>query len=170
MNASEYFDLTELQGSDYSDNKALISMTATMEDSFATKFKQLIYNQYPIDDMKLDRDTEDAEVKIPPTNALPVFTSYISYLGNQKSDPFLKRTFPYQYDLFRFYKLDWYDLATKAASRYIDTPAGSIPSAVRAIMESNFNVIPNGKYKVEAKYILPGGKAGTGTDLNYEFK
>lgn len=170
MNASEYFDITELQGSEYSDNKPLIVLTAKMEDSFANKFKQLIYDAYPIDEMILDRDTDDAEIKIPPTNALPIFTSYISYLGNQKSDPFLKRTFPYQYDLFRYYKLDWYEMATKAASKYIDTPSGRIPSAVRAIMESSFNIIPNGKYKVEAQYILPGNKAGTNTDVNYEFK
>ncbi len=170
MNAQEYFDLTEISGSKYTDNKPLINITALMEDNFAGKFKSLFYNAYPIDQLVLNRETDDTSVGIPPTNAFPVFTSYVQYLGDDKSNGFLMQTFPYKYDLFSYYKADWYELVSKAASKYVGAPANTRPAVINTLLQSNFGVIPEQKYKVKAKYILPGNKAGSEKLFNYEFK
>ena len=171
MNADEYFDLTELTGSKYTDNKPLINLTALMDDSFAGKFKGLFYNNYPIDQITLIRAESDEDFAgIPPVKAFPVFTSYLQYLGNDKGNGFLKQTFPYKYDLFSFYKADWYELVSKAASKYVGSPANARPQVINTLLQSNFGIIPTIKYKVKAKYTLPGDKAGSEKQIDYEFK
>ena len=171
MNADEYFDATEISGSKYTDDKPLIDLTALMDDTFANKFKGLIYNHYPIDELTLNRaENEDDFVGIPPAKAFPVFTSYLQYLGNDKGNGFLKQTFPFKYDLFSYYKSDWYDLISKAASKYVGSPANARPQLINILLESTYGIIPEAKYNVKAKYILPGNKQGTEKQINYEFK
>lgn len=171
MNADEYFDATEIAGSKYTDNKPLINLTALMDDSFANKFKGLFYNIYPVDELSLNRaESEEDLVGIPPVKAFPVFTSYMQYLGNDKGNGFLKQTFPFKYDLFSFYKSDWYELLSKAASKYVGSPANTRPQVINALLESTYGIIPEMKYNVKAKYILPGDKPGTEKQINYEFK
>ena len=171
MNADEYFDVTELTGTKYTDNKPLINLTALMDDSFADKFKGLFYNNYPIDQITLIRAESDEDfVGIPPVKAFTIFTSYLQYLGNDKGNQFLKQTFPYKYDLFSFYKADWYELVSKAASKYVGSPANARPQVINSLLQSNFGIIPTIKYKVKAKYTLPGDKAGSEKQMDYEFK
>ncbi|MDQ0067378.1 hypothetical protein [Chryseobacterium lathyri] len=171
MNADEYFDATEISGSKYTDNKPLIDLTALMDDSFAGKFKGLIYNNYPIDELTLNRaESEDDFAGIPPVKAFPVFTSYMQYLGSDKGNGFLKQTFPFKYDLFSYYKSDWYELISKAASKYVGSPANTRPQVINALLESTYGIIPETRYNVKAKYTLPGNKQGTEKQINYEFK
>jgi hypothetical protein len=171
MNADEYFDAVELSGSQYTDNKPLIDIRALMDDPFAGKFKELIYDSYPVDGLVLDRETmEDNIVGIPPANALPVFNSYLLYLDKEKGNPFLKATFPYQYDLFRYYKLDWYESLSKAAAKYVTTPVSGRPGQVNTLLSSQYNIIPKAKYKVNIQYIMPGQKAGSRKEFDYQYK
>jgi len=171
MNADEYFDVTELTGSKYTDNKPLINLTALMDDSFAAKFKGLFYDAYPVDQLTLDRaESEEDFAGIPPVKAFPVFTSYLQYLGSDKGNTFLKQTFPYKYDLFSFYKSDWYELVSKSASKYVGIPLNARPQAINNLLRSTYGIIPTLKYRVKAKYILPGDKAGSEKQIDYEFK
>jgi hypothetical protein len=171
MNADEYFDVTELTGTKYTDNKPLMNLTALMDDSFANKFKGLFYDAYPIDQITLMRaESEEDFAGIPPVKALPVFTSYLEYLGNDKGNGFLKQTFPYKYNLFSFYKADWYELVSKAASKYVGSPASARPQLINTLLQSNYGIIPTIKYRVKAKYTLPGDKAGSEKQIDYEFK
>ncbi|GHV14863.1 hypothetical protein FACS1894169_04650 [Bacteroidia bacterium] len=171
MNADEYFDVTELTGSQYTDNKPLVNITALMEDPFAGKFKGLIYNNYPLDGLTLDRATsDDNTIGIPPANALPIFNAYLLYLDKEKGNSFLKQTFPYQYDLFRYYKLDWYELISKAAAKYVDTPLNARPQKINDVMSSDYGIIPKMRYKAKIQYILPGSKSGSVKEMNYEYK
>jgi len=171
MNADESFDATEISGSKYTDNKPLIDLTAMMDDAFANKFKGLIYNNYPLDGLTLNRaDSEEDLAGIPPVKAFPVFTSYLQYLGSDKGNGFLKQTFPFKYDLFSYYKSDWYELISKAASKYMNIPAVQRPQKINALLESVYGTVPQGKYNVKAQYKLPGNKPGTEKQMNYEFK
>ncbi|MET3539253.1 hypothetical protein ABID34_004355 [Chryseobacterium limigenitum] len=171
MNADEYFDVTEITGTKYTDNKPLINLTALMDDSFANKFKGLFYDAYPVDLLTLDRaENEEDFAGIPPVKAFPVFTSYLQYLGNDKGNAFLKQTFPYKYDLFSFYKSDWYELVSKSASKYVGVPANARPQVINNLLQSTYGIIPTIKYKVKAKYTLPGDKAGSEKQIDYEFK
>lgn len=171
MNADEYFDATELVGSKYTDNKPLINLTAAMEDVFAAKFKELFYNNYPIDNISLDREgAEDLAIGIPPVNALPIFTSYLTYLDKDKTNPLLKTTFPYQYDLFRYYKTDWYNLVSKASGKYATVDMLARPLVVNKLISSSYGVIPKLNYRINLQYVMPGEKAGTQRQINYELK
>nr|WP_315033163.1 hypothetical protein [uncultured Chryseobacterium sp.] len=171
MQADEYFDATEISGSKYTDNKPLISLTAVMDDAFADRFKGLIYNHYPLDELTLTRAENEGDFAgIPPVKAFPVFTSYLQYLGNDKGNEFLKQTFPFRYDLFSYYKSDWYELVSKAASKYVGAPGTTRSTLINALLESTYGTIPETKYKVKASYILPGNKQGSEKQMNYEFK
>jgi len=171
INGDEYFDTTELTGTQYTDNKPLITLEAKMNDSFADKFKKLFYNNYPIDNLVLDRaSADDNTVAVPPYNAFPIYTAYLLYLDREKGNPFLKQTFPYKYDLFRYYKSDWYDLVSKAAAKYVNVPASARPQVVNNLILSSYNTIPQVKYEVKAQYTMPGNKAGSGKEFEYQFK
>ncbi|TDL99685.1 MAG: hypothetical protein C4K58_00030 [Flavobacteriaceae bacterium] len=173
MNADEAFDTAELVGTQYTDNKPLIEMTALMDDAFADKFEKLFYNSYPLDGMTLSRSAQAGEenyVGIPPTKALPIYSSYLQYLENEKYNPFLKRIFPYKYDLFHYYHADWYELISKAANRYVDAPQSARTAQVNNLLQSTFGVVPKGKYNVKAVYMIPGGDSGTEKQFSYTLK
>ena len=146
----------------------MINIHALMEDNFANKFNGLLYSKYPIDGLTLDR--QDDQIGIPPTKALPVFSSYIMYLENNEQNSFLKNYFPYKYDLFRYYKSDWYELVSKAASKYISTPANSRPSGINELINSSYGIVPKGKYTIKVQYLMPGEKNGTQKQLYFENK
>ena len=171
MNADEYFDIVELQGTKYTDGKPLVEVAALMDDSFAQKFKMLFYDEYPLDQIVLSRtDDEKDFAGIPPVKAMPIFNSYITFLNSGEGNALLKNTFPYQYDLFRYYKIDWYELVSKAANKYIDTSAEARPVKINRLLESNFGVIPKQKYRAKIKYILPGQTSGAEKIIEYELK
>lgn len=171
MNTDEAFDEVELIGNQYTENKPLVDMTALMDDEFANKFKNLIYDKYPVDQLKLTRDgNEDDIVGIPPIKALTIFPSYLQYLDKSRTDSFLTRVFPYQYDLFRYYKADWYELVSKASSKYVNIPLNSRPQIVNQLIQSTYGIIPKGKYRVKAQYLLPGNKAGSQKEIVYQLK
>ncbi len=167
-NGDEAFDIQELVGTKYTDNKPLINIHALMEDDFANKFKGLFYNSYPIDGLSLDRQAD--KIGIPPTKALPVFSSYIMYLENNEPNNFLTNYFPYKYDLFRYYKSDWYELVSKAASKYMSTPANNRPKGINELINSSYGIVPKGKYMIKVQYLIPGEKNGTMKQLYFENK
>ncbi|TGN26069.1 hypothetical protein [Empedobacter tilapiae] len=167
-NGDEAFDIPELVGTKYTDNKPLINIHALMEDDFANKFNGLLYSKYPIDGLTLDR--QEDQIGIPPIKALPVFSSYIMYLENNEPNSFLTNYFPYKYDLFRYYKSDWYELVSKAASKYMSIPANNRPSGINELINSSYGIVPKGKYTIKVQYLMPGEKNGTQKQLYFENK
>lgn len=171
INTDEYFDETELIGSAYTDHKPLIDVSALMDDPFAEKFKNLFYHHYPLDNITLYRaDDDENNVGIPPIKAMPIQSSYLLLVRDQPEHSILKTTFPYQYDLFRYYMKDWYELVSKAANKYINTNADSRPNKINELLSSSFGIIPAGKYKVLFQYIMPGQKKGTEKNVDYQIK
>ena len=171
MNADEYFDIVELQGTKYTDGKPLIEVAALMDDSFAQKFKILFYADYPLDQLVLSRAEDNKDFAgIPPVKAMPIFNSYSTFLNSNKGNNLLKNIFPYQYDLFRYYKIDWQELVSKAANKYINTSAEARPVKINQLLESDFGIIPKQKYKAKIKYVLPGQTSGAEKIIEYELK
>ncbi len=168
MNSDEYFDSVELVGSEYTGEEPLVKVEALMNDAFANKFKKLFYDSYPVDGITLNRavNTEN-NVGIPPLRALPIIQSYLTYLDKQKWNPKLKELFPYQYDLFRYYSNDWYEIVCKATNKYHDTDFEAMPNEIKAIISSRFGVIPVGKYGVKVSYMMPGNKKGSSATIDY---
>ena len=165
ISTNEYFDKTELVGSVYTGNAPLIEVTATLDDGFASKFKNLFYNGYPVEGIRLDRANEN-NAGIPPAKALPIANSYLTYLDSRNWDPMLKSIFPYNYDVFRYYRADWYDIMSKAATML---SKGNKSPKIAELSASQFGLIPAGNYTVNVKYVMPGGKTGTARTVNYNF-
>ncbi|MDR1653566.1 MAG: hypothetical protein LBS01_07980 [Prevotellaceae bacterium] len=167
INGTEYFDKTELAGSQYTDNKPLIDAAAVLSENFADKFKNLFYNEYPAAGITLDRaGNTDDNAGIPPARALPIVNGYMNYLQTQNWNALLKQYFPYNYDVFRYYRNDWYEISAKAAGLFVN---GNTSPKVIELMNSNFGVIPVGTYSVKIKYLMPGSHAGTETTIPYIF-
>lgn len=101
---------------------------------------------------------------------MPIQSSYLLLVRDQPEHSILKTTFPYQYDLFRYYMKDWYELVSKAANKYINTNADSRPNKINELLSSSFGIIPAGKYKVLFQYIMPGQKKGTEKNVDYQIK
>ncbi|MDO5665686.1 MAG: hypothetical protein Q4G63_10580 [Bacteroidia bacterium] len=168
-NAGEAFDVVELRGSAYTGNKPLISVTATMDDAFAARFKHLVYDGYPVEGIKLTRESDTNDMfGIPPVKALPLVNSYLIYLDTQSSHPILKSIFPFKYDLFRIYQNDWYETMSKAVDLQIDR--GNVSPKISELAGSNFGVIPDGKYSIYVNYTLPDGKAASEKKVVYDLK
>ncbi|MGV4528963.1 hypothetical protein [Ornithobacterium rhinotracheale] len=171
MNADEYFDIVELVGTKYTGNKPLIELSALMNDAFANKFKTLIYDSYPLEGLTLNRESNSSDIAgIPPIKGFSIYTSYLHYLESDKGFYLLKETFPYAYNLFEYYKSDWYEIVSKAASKYIEIPSIQRPEGINALLESNYGIIPKTKYGVKASYILPGNQKGTEQIFYYNYK
>lgn len=168
MNADEAFDKVELVGSRYTDNKPLIVAEALMDDYFAEKIKSWIYDEYPLEGIRLLRDTPNNAEGIPPVRALPLATAYLNYLEREIYNVSLKQIFPYKYDLFRFYKSDWYETVARAAELKIYNKT-TLPK-IDEILNSSFGIIPDGKYKIDMKYLLPDGTAGSSKKVIYDMK
>ncbi|WP_313375308.1 hypothetical protein [Chishuiella sp.] len=167
-NGNESFDLSELVGTRYTDNKPLLQVSALMDDAFAQKFKTLFYNNYPVEYLTLDRSGD--EIGIPPIKAIPIFSSYLMYLENNENNAFLTNYLPYKYDLFRYYKNDWYELVTKASSNYLSVPVQRRPAKINDLIGSSYGIIPKGKYPIQMIYLMPGNKTGTEYQVNFENK
>ena len=55
-------------------------------------------------------------------------------------------------------------------SRQIVKLASARPQVINTLLQSNYGIIPTIKYRVKAKYTLPGDKAGSEKQIDYEFK
>jgi hypothetical protein len=167
ISSDEYFDKTELLGSAYTANAPLITVSASMDDAFAAKFKNLFYNDYPVEGIVLGRaGNAENNAGIPPVKALPIAGNYLIYLDGQNWNLYLKNTFPFDYDLFRYYRQDWYEIMSKASNLYVK---GNRSGKITELVNSSFGVIPAGNYTVNVKYVMPGNKAGTQETVIYNF-
>ena len=168
INTPEYFDLPELEGTKYTNGKPLIEPQALLDNRFAKKFKDLFYDSYPIEGLRLDREKENKE-GIPPIKALPVLSSYITLLEQEDWNPTLKTIFPYKYDVFRYYSNDWYELVTKASNKYISS-FSQAPAKIRELIGSSFGAIPLDTYSIKVQYVLPRGIKGSWAKVDYKLR
>ena len=169
INAEEPFDLTELVGSDYTQSVPLVDIEALLNDNY---YKQdiatILYEKYPIegqfyvdrDDKLKDQYEEPENIGIPPTRAVLVLNSYLTYLEQEIREDWLKTTFPYFYNLPQYYKADKVELENKIANFYADRPTQMGADALK-VLQSPFLFMREGKYEVELRYQLPGGIKGS---------
>jgi hypothetical protein len=159
----EVFDEIELAGTNYSDNKPLVSVEAIPDDAYYTiDIYPLTYSWYPGYGITVTRDV--TLYGIPPDKAFPLYEGYINFLKVNKYDAFLSKLFPYVYELQLYYYLDYYELRNKAANLVVK---GNTAEPLKRLVNSQFLFIRMGYYKSRFKYNLPGGKTGSHKDLNY---
>ena len=110
---TEGFDLTEIKGNKYTENKPLIEVEATLEDNYyVNEVYPLIYKDYPIENrFRVSRNIY--ELGIPPKKAMDQLTWYETYLELELDSPLIKDRIPYTYNLPLYYKNDFIDIQGK---------------------------------------------------------
>ena len=168
--ASNYegFDLVELQGNPYSEDKALVTREALLTDTyFKEDINPILYNTYPVAGKYQITRRETDILGVPPKRALPIEIDYIISLENDVKRNMIETHFPYRYNLARIYKEDFVDLRDQV---YSDFTKGIINSQHPAMSLTNaaYYFMRYGKYKIRLSYILPGGIKGTEATIDFK--
>ncbi|WP_103068654.1 hypothetical protein [Aquimarina sediminis] len=169
-NVSNYegFDLVELRGNSYSENKALVIQKAILTDSYFTEdINPILYNSYPIAGKYQITRREIEILGVPPRKALPIGSDYITSLENDVNRNLIETNFPYRYNLPRIYKEDFVDLRDQV---YSDFTQGLINGqhAAMSLTKAQYYFMRYGKYKIKLNYILPGGIKGTEAKIDFK--
>ncbi|MFY7670839.1 hypothetical protein ACOSP6_07090 [Tenacibaculum sp. MEBiC06402] len=151
----EAFDLVELVGNEYSGNKPLVLVRATMEDRYyRNDIYPLLYNNYPFKfgDEQIEVQRETDKVGVPPLEGVEPMTWYLTYLENGDSGEINVRN-PYRYNLTHYYLQDFEDLSYQLVTS--DYPWETNPQYSKIVTEV-FPYMRKDNYKTTYKYILPG--------------
>ena len=168
MNDHEPFDLTELTGSVYTDNTPLVSVEATLDDTYFTSdINPPLYAKYPLGGRYTFENREDNLLGTPPKLALPLLSSYLTNLEYEVNEKMLRTTFPFRYNLGIAYKMDWVDIHSQIVNAYTD---GLIPkdSPILNFLDADYLFMRYGSYRIKLSYKLPGNIMGT--NAIYRFK
>ncbi|MBQ9469950.1 MAG: hypothetical protein IJU72_03245, partial [Bacteroidales bacterium] len=160
VKAKEAFDAVEIQGTNTTQNKALIGVRAYLtEDFFVRKVMPLVYDGYPFGNIKLDR--EEQPIGVPPHQAFRINSTFESDLNcnKLKADNFC---FPFTFCAAVTAQSDYYDLRNKVVNRLsTDSPI------YKRYVTSSLPVIHSGKYKAKLTYTLPDGTVSSTADFEY---
>lgn len=164
----EPFDITELIGSDYTSNIPLVSVEATLDDTyFKTDINPPLYSQYPLGGKYRFEYREDIILGAPPKYALPILSSYLSNLEYEVNDQRLRTTFPFYYNLGLVYKEDWMDMQSQIVNDYVDGLISN-GSPILNFLDADYLFMRYGFYKIKLSYILPGGRRSTSAVYNFK--
>lgn len=152
---NEGFDLIELVGNNYSENKPLIVASATLEDEY---FKQdiapLLYENYPISG-KYDFNRDTNVLGVAPSKAISVRTNYLASISNDTDEDWRLKSFPFKYMLPKVYRDDFEAVMINISNDYhnnIDVEAKALQ-----FLDNRFGFMREGKYKTRFSYVIPGG-------------
>lgn len=153
MNTDESFEIIELLGTEYTDNKPLLYTEALLDDSYDAIFKKYLYTNPQIISVLKRDNMSNQNIGFPPKEAISVINSYTENVQNNSQNLLVKRAFPYRYDVFIYYRNDRMILSQYIANQYVSSNLN--PTWEVEFMQRNFPVIPEKKYKAVLKYKLP---------------
>ncbi|MCX2681998.1 hypothetical protein OOZ15_18750 [Galbibacter sp. EGI 63066] len=168
IQSDETFDVPELTGNDYTENKPLVSVTATLSDDYYQKdMNPPLYSHYPFGGKYTVKNREENEYGMPPKKAVPILAHYLTSAEYETNLAWMRNNFPYFYNLPLIYKKDWVDLHSQIINDYVD---GKITRSHPAysFLDKDYYFMRYGKYTVNMQYMLPGGIRGT--SIQYDFK
>jgi hypothetical protein len=169
MEASEKFDLVELQGCNYTAYKPLVEVEAVLDDSYyVDNIYPLIYEGYPLQpQFTVKRDVN--LLGIPPKKAIHILTWYKTQLETNSSYSSLYERIPYRYYLPYYYRKDFLNIQYKIADAYLTNTSQYQQEIQRYdhIISGAFPVIKKGDYKMKMQYMLPGEIKGTSTIFKF---
>lgn len=165
----EPFDITELLGSDYTNDIPLVSVEATLDDDYFTvDMNPPLYSKYPLGGQYSFRHRDGTVLGTPsPKYALPILSNYINNLEYEVNDNMLRTTFPFRYNLGLTYKEDWVDIQSQIINDHLDGVI-SDTNPVLNFLDEDYLFMRYGFYKTTLRYKLPGNINGTST--TYKFK
>ncbi|WP_075341848.1 hypothetical protein [Tenacibaculum agarivorans] len=163
----EPFDLVDLRGDVYTNNKPLVIIEATLKDDYFTKdINPPFYAKYPMFGYRFKNRDENV-LGAPPKYALPIIESYLTNLEYDVNTHELETTFPFRYNLGLIYKTDWVDLHSQIVNAHIE---GEIKSnnPILNFLDEDYLFMRHGFYETKLIYNLPGGKKGSEALFRYK--
>ena len=170
LNDFEPFGVNDIEGSKYTDNKALIKLEGIQTDYYYTgRIYPLVYQNYPLDnDIELDRDI--SILGLPPVKSLRLTNAYSVYTANTPNSTYLRQNFPYRWHLAYSYKQDFSELQYKIVNRYLggSTVSQSVYDQFGYIINGVFPYLEREFYNVKVEYVLPNQTSGNSTNIQYK--
>ncbi|WP_264536981.1 hypothetical protein [Flavobacterium sp. N1736] len=168
VSSQEAFDLTELQGLTYSDNKPLINAQSKLNDEYyTTDIFPYLYREYPLNGVFAITNREVSELGVVPAKAIPLNAYYMTSIENNVNQAWTKGNFPFKYNMPLLYKQDWVDLNNQIINAYLNGETNS-ESIAKRFLNSNYQFMKYGNYEIVMKYNLPGDKQSN--EFTYKFK
>ncbi|MBL0683260.1 hypothetical protein [Aquimarina mytili] len=164
---NEGFDIVELKGNKYSENKALVVVESDLQDSYFTKdINPVIYQKYR-QGSKYAVTRDVSEFGYVPKKALPILSNYLTSVEYNVDLNWRATRFPYRYNLPDIYYQDYIDIRDRVLNDYAK---GLLPSGSPEIdiINQDYKFMLYGKYNIKLQYILPGGIKGS--SANYKYK
>lgn len=162
----EPFDMADLSGTEQTEQKPLVDVTATLEDEYyLSRIYPLIYKDYPVDGLFRVKRTDVELIGVPPAKALPIRTDYLNRIEQGIFDGVSTGRFPYYYNLPAVYKEDFIDLQNQTVGAFVVTGKSSVAS--NRFLTGSFPFILPGTYRIVMQYILPGGVKGSSATFDY---
>ncbi|MBF4516520.1 hypothetical protein IRZ71_09200 [Flavobacterium sp. ANB] len=168
ISSQEAFDLVELQGVSYSDDKPIIIAQSKLNDEYyLTDIFPYLYKDYPLNgNFSIDnRDTND--LGIIPAKAIPLNAYYMTSIENDVNQTWTKGNFPFKYNMPFLYKQDWTDLNNQIINAYVNGDK-NVESIAKRFLNRNYQFMRYGNYDIIMKYSLPGNKQTT--EFTYKYK
>lgn len=163
----EGFDLVELLGNKYTENKALVVVESDLKDTyFIEDIDPMLYQKFELgSEYTINRDPLILGFR--PKRALPILSNYLTSLENNVNLDWKATRFPYRYNLPQIYHTDYVDLRDRIVNDYVNGLI-NINAPELSIMEEDYKLMLYGKYNIKLQYNLPGGIKGS--FANYKFK
>ncbi|MFH7015154.1 hypothetical protein [Flavobacterium sp. FlaQc-47] len=168
ISSQEAFDVVDLQGVNYSDNKPIITAQSKLNDAYyTTDIFPYLYKDYPFNGSYSITNRDTSELGIIPAKAIPLNTHYTTSIENDVNQSWTKGNFPFKYNMPLIYKQDWVDLDNQVINGYINGDT-SIEAIAQRFHNSNFLFMRYGNYEIVMKYNLPGDKQAN--EFTYKYK
>ena len=168
ISSHEAFDLAELQGVTYSDNKSLILAHSKLNDEYyTTDIFPYLYKDYPLNGSYSINNRDTNELGVIPAKAIPLNSYYMASIENDVNQSWTKGNFPFKYNMPLLYKQDWVDLNNQIINAYVNGDSGS-ESIAKRFLNSKYLFMRYGHYEILMKYNLPGDKQST--EFIYKYK
>jgi hypothetical protein len=168
ISSQEAFDVVDLQGINYSDNKPMIIAQSKLNDEYyGTDIFPYLYKDYPLNGHYSIENRDTNELGVIPAKAIPLNAYYMTSIENNTNQAWTKGNFPFKYNMPLLYKQDWIDLNNQIANAYINGDT-SIETIAKRFVNSNFLFMRYGNYEIVMKYNLPGDKQAN--EFTYKYK
>jgi hypothetical protein len=165
MKDHEAFEPAELTGTTYTDFKPLVRPEADMNNAYYTKdMAPILYTPYRSGPYRVSRDRTD--LGWPPKRAFKVFSSYLTYAQENQRPDWIRRHFPFRYDLPEAYKIDYVDIVNQVLNDFVK---GKIDrsSPYISILDQEYLFIRKDTYPTQFSYHLPDGTVSSSLQVNF---
>jgi hypothetical protein len=167
ISSDEAFDIVDLKGGNYSDNKPFITAQSKLNDQYyILDIYPYLYMDYPLNSNYFIKNRDIDDLGIIPAKAITLNSSYITNVENDVNQSWTMRNFPFKYNMPLLYKQDWDDLNNQIINDYVNGNSNEL--IIKRFLASNYQFMRYGNYEIVMKYSLPGDKQAN--EFTYKYK